>query len=505
MKEKGFIEKFLQMTYDYPDSVALELLDEDNKTYTYEELLIKMETWKGILERFGLTRGEKVILMHKSHVEFLTAFYAMASMGVTSIIINPKMTSYELKQVIQDSRPIGFISSTLLMQRHDTVLAEFPEILFLIASDATEEDVLVDKIIVKDTIPEVRRPIEAPVDNPIVSCQYTYKGTGDILGVLHRYREFGIANDLFSGANYPQEPGAVHLAVLPIYPIFGLSMCYLFGLSNGCRLLCTSKVMDINIYEILVTRSVRMTCLVPDLLRKLLFDAKEANPDELKNIHPNLYMLSGGSSLDPELAERVKEKLGVQPYNGYGTTETFPISTSTAFHFKKNSVGMPFSKKIQLRIKNIDGQDAAIGQVGEVLIRASTMFEGYLDRRRVTSRYLKDGWFRTGDLGYLDEEGYLFIVGRSFSFTKIGAQMVDLVEVETVFLSHIDVAEARVVFKQNETIGEHLVASVVLKRNASIDANSLRQYLMQRLSKYKVPRIIKTYQRNLVAISESKG
>jgi acyl-CoA synthetase (AMP-forming)/AMP-acid ligase II len=153
-------------------------------------------------------------------------------------------------------------------------------------------------------------------------------------------------------------------------------------------------------------------------------------------------------------------------------------------------VGLPLRKDFKIRIVNDNEVDRGVGQVGEIVINTPTLMSGYCDQENVGKDVLKDGWFYTGDYGYLDEGGYLYFTGVIKNIAKVGGNMVDLREVQNVLLSHPFISDAVVSSREDELWGHVVVAEVVPEVNGELKENDIRTFCSKRLSGHKVPKTI---------------
>jgi long-chain acyl-CoA synthetase len=183
----------------------------------------------------------------------------------------------------------------------------------------------------------------------------------------------------------------------------------------------------------------------------------------------------------------------VSPGNGYGLTETCGAMIGIAggdYRDKPTSVGRPLSPLNEVRIVGENGDVLPPGEVGEIWLKGPTVVRGYLDDEGATAAAFTDGWFHTGDLGRLDDDGYLFIVDRLKDVVIRGGENVYAAEVEAALFAHPDVVDAAVVGAPHERLGEQVVAIVCRRAGSALDAEELRRFAAGRLAAFKVPEIV---------------
>jgi long-chain acyl-CoA synthetase len=203
--------------------------------------------------------------------------------------------------------------------------------------------------------------------------------------------------------------------------------------------------------------------------------------------------VSGGASLPVAVIDRVQEVFGIDVWEGYGLSETSPVLTfnQPAFGRKAGSVGCAvWGVDVAIAKAEVEGAIELVpdGELGEIVARGHAVFAGYLNRPEATAEVMVDGWFRTGDLGYLDEDKFLFIVDRKKDLIIRGGYNVYPREVEEVLAKHPAVVQVAVVGAPHEHYGEEVVAIVVLAENSEVDTGQLREYAKQHLAKHKYPR-----------------
>jgi acyl-CoA synthetase (AMP-forming)/AMP-acid ligase II len=202
-------------------------------------------------------------------------------------------------------------------------------------------------------------------------------------------------------------------------------------------------------------------------------------------------VMVGAQPLTPETAARAERSLGASILERYGMTEVTYIAWSgpLATDHRRGSCGRPLA--VAVRLLDDAGRDVAPGAVGEVVVRGATLFSGYLDDAEANAAaFLPGGWFRTGDVGYFDDDGFLFLTGRIKEQINCGGDKIAPAEVDSVLSSHLAVAEAAVFGVTDRRLGEDVVAAVVLRPGMTATARELRRWMLDRLARYKVPRRI---------------
>ena len=199
--------------------------------------------------------------------------------------------------------------------------------------------------------------------------------------------------------------------------------------------------------------------------------------------------LSGGAALPVEVLRAFDDAFGCQVLEGYGLSETSPVAS---FNHpdrprKAGSIGTPI-EGVEMRVLDVHGREVAQGAVGEIAIRGHNVMKGYWRRPEATATAIPDDWFRTGDLGRVDEDGYFFIVDRKKDMIIRGGYNVYPREIEEVLYEHPDVAEAAVIGLPDPLLGEEVAAAVALKPGATATVDELRAHVKDQVAAYKYPR-----------------
>jgi acyl-CoA synthetase (AMP-forming)/AMP-acid ligase II/acyl carrier protein len=278
------------------------------------------------------------------------------------------------------------------------------------------------------------------------------------------------------------------LNVLPLFHAHGLISGLLTALAAGSSVVCTPAFDVTAFFGWLTEFRPTWYTAVPAVHRALLSAARH---HKHRSLRTSLRLIrSASASLPAEVLSGLEELFGVPVIETYGMTEAASqIAVNPLVRRKPGSVGK--SAGAEIAIIDDKGQRLPAGERGEILLRGPTITRGYENDPAATSAAFREGWFRTGDLGYLDEDGYLFIVGRSKDVINRGGQKVAPAEVEEALLKHPKVLEAVAFSIPHPRLGEAVAAAVVLSPGTSITSRRLRDFARQRLAAFKVPAVIR--------------
>ena len=280
----------------------------------------------------------------------------------------------------------------------------------------------------------------------------------------------------------------VVLAVLPFFHVFGLSSVINVFVRHGGCLSILPRFQPSAVLDALEGDRCTVIGAVPTMLHAMAqMDITGRDLSALR------VAVSGGASLPEDIMRIFEDKYGIEVLEGYGMTET---ASSCSFNRpgdrKVLSIGKPLWG-VRMRVADSSGQPLPPGRdhVGEILIRGHNVMKGYLGRPEATAETLRGGWLHTGDLGYMDEDGFYFIVDRAKDLVIRGGYNVYPREIEEVLYAHPLILEAAVIGKPDERLGEEVVAVVALREGASLGAEEIIAYCRERLAAYKYPREIR--------------
>jgi long-chain acyl-CoA synthetase len=285
----------------------------------------------------------------------------------------------------------------------------------------------------------------------------------------------------------PSEDQPVGLTTFPIFHIAGQTGMQFSALS-GARLVLMYRWDTTRALELIERERVASISAVPKTVRQLL-----ESPDlESHDVSSLGALASGGAPVPPDLIGRIDRQFSsaVAPGNGYGLTETTSavvVNSGEEYVAHPDSVGRPVVGA-DLRIVDPDGgADLAAGRVGELWVRGPNVVRGYWNKPQDTAESFTDGWFRTGDLGYVDEHGLVYVVDRLKDVVIRGGENVYCAEVEAVLFEHPDVEDVAVIGLPDELLGEQVAAVVQPRPGTSPHADDLRAFVAGRIARFKVP------------------
>jgi long-chain acyl-CoA synthetase len=278
--------------------------------------------------------------------------------------------------------------------------------------------------------------------------------------------------------------GGVALGILPLFHIFGLNVVLDGTLAVGSTVVLMDR-FDADAALALIAEHGVTDLTGPPTMWAGLAGASTANPDCVATV---LRAASGAAALGPEIRQAVQDRLGIALAEGYGLTETSPVvATGVGIDAPVGSVGH-LVPGVEARIVDADGEDTFIGDPGEILVRGDNVFVGYWNDPEATTAVLTgDGWLHTGDIGFADESGFIFLSDRAKDLIIVSGFNVFPAEVEDVLVGADGVREAAVVGVPSDRTGEAVKAFVVLEDGVSMSAEDIREHTHVHLARYKCP------------------
>lgn len=472
-------ESLHKSAINYPNRNALTF---ENNNMTYSELNEKVNCVAYNLAVNGINKGDKVALILGNCSEFVIAYYGVLRAGAVVVPINPIYSQDEISYILKNSNTKAIITSFSLEPILDILLHEIKSIDKVFYVGGKNKDSAWEKLI-ENKKSEYDYPLIIADDLAVIL--YTSGTTGKPKGAMLSHRNLtSNAESIGKLVEFKVEDRI--LAILPMFHIFCISVCINTPIMCGGNIVISQKFNPIEIINLISKEQVTLFAGVPTMFSFLL-QLKDYTAEHMKTIRT---CLSGGASLPIELLQRFEEKYQVNILEGFGCTETAPV---TAFNplkgiRKTGSVGVDIPGVIN-KVVDPNGNEVPRGEIGELIVKGPNVMIGYLGMPEETSSAIVDGWFHTGDLAKMDDEGYIYIVDRMKDLIIVGGYNVYPREVEEVLYKHPSVVEAVVIGVPDPIFGEQVKAYVVCNDN-NVSTNDLLAFCKNHLAKYKVPKEI---------------
>jgi acyl-CoA synthetase (AMP-forming)/AMP-acid ligase II len=473
----GVAQMVYQHALEYGDKPAM-IDGHTGRTLTYAQLYAGVRRVAGNLAKRGLRKGEVVGIYSPNLPEYPLAYHGVALAGGVVTTANPLYTADELAYQLRDSGAKFLITVGPLLEKAIPAAQQAGvQEVFVIGEG--EGATPFTELLADAEPPEVAiNPAE-----DLVVLPYSSGTTGLPKGVMltHRNLVANMVQVLGSGVNLQTDERVI--GVLPFYHIYGMLVILNLCLYKGMTIVTMARFDLEQFLKIMQDYKITRANLVPPIILAL---AKHPIVDQYDLSHLKIIM-SGAAPLSAELAQACAERLGCIVLQGYGLTETSPVThvnPEDPARIKLGSVGVPIANTECAIVSLETGNPLGIREEGEIWIRGPQVMKGYLNNPEATAQTLTpDGWLRTGDVGYVDEDGYFYIVDRVKEMIKYKGLQIAPAELEAVLLTHPAVADAAVIPSPDPEAGEVPKAFVVLKGAAT--AEELMDYVAARVALFK--------------------
>ncbi len=467
----GFVEENFKLR---PDKTAIMTKDRE---ISYAELTTLTRTLGTKLRKAGIDFGDHITLMLPNIPEFIISYMATAGIGATIVPVNPTYTSRELLHILSDSD-----SKALIIEASniDTYL------------EAREKHPL--KIIIttgengnfNEWITGSSQPILVETDkDDVASMVYSSGLTGYPMGAQLTHRNLDHNSGLME-RHYNGTDKEMSLTVIPCFHSFSASINMLSLLRLGGTVYLMKRPDFKEMCQAISHAGITNISAVPTLYFGLV------NHPDVQNIsYPDIrFLIAGGSALSMEIYNAFKEKTGLEIMQGYGITEASPVCSVNRIYGinKPESIGPPVYD-VEARIIDENGNILPPGEHGEILFKGPNIMKGYYKRPAETAEIIKDGWLHTGDLGYLDKDGYVYINGYKKDMIITSGFNVYCREVQNVLEEMPGIKDSAITGVPDLMRGA-VIKAYVVSDNSNLTDNEVKLYARKRLAPYKTPRIV---------------
>ena len=476
---------------------AVFLVYEDER-WTFDRFMAEVDALAATLVgRYGVERGDRVAIAMRNLPEWVVGFAAAVSVGAISVSLNGWWTADELDFALGDATPKVLLADPERAER--AVVSCARRGIDLVVARAAGATVPEGAHLWEDVVePGAPMPEVAVDPDDDATILYTSGTTGNPKGAVSTHRAvtqalggFG-CRSVVARIRSPQDAQAaaaqppVFILVVPLFHVTGCVAVLLSCVANGLKLVIMRKWDPGLALEHIEREQVTNFVGVPTQSWDLLEHPRFAEFDTSSLVSVG----GGGAPAPPELVRRVEANFRRgRPSIGYGMTETNaygPQNAGDDYVARPTSTGRA-TPILQITVRDPDGRDLPAGERGEICFKGPHLIRGYWNRPDATAETLVDGWLRSGDLGRIDEDGFVYVEDRAKDMVLRGGENVYCAEVEAAVYEHPSVHEAAVFGVPHERLGEEVAAAVVPRDGASVDPSELQAFLATRLAPYKVP------------------
>jgi long-chain acyl-CoA synthetase len=477
---RDFLEK---QAVERPNKTAILFKEEK---ITFSDLNTMSNRLANRLLEIGIKKGDRIVLLFQNCPEFCVAYFAVLKIGAIAVILDFRLSPAEMEPLFQEAEVSAIITSVRQRVFINRVRNTVPTLKHVIVTGAEGEDIgdwySYEEIIQKESSEKVSIPLSEEDESIYL---YTSGTTGRSKGVI-------LTND-----HLTYFPESMHNAlpiseqdtfgfVLPISHVTGPVITNL-TVESGMTLSIIDEMTPKKILDAVQNHRITVTCAVPPIFQ-LILNVPHWERYDCSSLKIAAMM---GTVVPEQLMREFGDRYPhLRPIQGYGATETSPLLTLTHLEDapRKMASAGKIVPRVEMKIMGRDGNELPIGQIGEIIARGPQIMKGYFKDPKATGKKIKDGWYYTGDLGRLDEDGYLYVLGRADDMIVTGGLNVYPSEVETVLLNHPKVQEAAVVGIHDSGRGQVMKAIVVLKHGETATQREILKFCKERLASFKMPR-----------------
>jgi len=489
--------EFLMVTSSIvPDRTAIVF---EGKRFTFSELNERANRFANALIGLGVEKGHRVAIIQVNCNQYVEAYYGAAKMGAIFVPLNFRAKREELLHMLNHSESSVLLVGERYVELVNSMRPELPLMKHYISIEGKQEGMLdYEELLANASNEEVFTDIS---DDDVTMLMYTAGTTGLPKGVPLTHNSFSV----YVMENVtPADPEIeeTNLLTMPLYHVAGMQA--VLAATYGGRTLAMMRQFEVNEWlETVQREKANRAMLVPTMLKRVI-----DHPDFDKYDLSSLKVITYGAA--PMPFEVIKKAIrlfpGVNFINAFGQTETASTITTlgpedhiiegTEEEKEKklkrltSSIGRPMPD-VEMKIVDENGNDLPPGEVGEIVARGPRVMSGYWKDAEKTAKAIdKDGWLHTGDMGYMDEEGYFYLAGRGDDLIIRGGENISPEEVENVLYAHPAIEEAAVIGVPSEEWGQEPRAIVVLKKGMTATAEEIIEFCRERLAGFKRPRSV---------------
>lgn len=490
-------------TFDFLD-IAKSICEErtavifENRKYTYRELYERVSALAAGLRNLGLKKGDTLAVLNVNCNEYVEAYFASSALGLVFVPLNFRAKRDELTYMINKSEAKALLVGERYVEMVDSMKSDLPTVTRYVEIGLSQ----MGRFLNYDGLLEGGRGAELIPENvdedDVTVLMFTSGTTGRPKAVPLKHKSF--VNYALTEAE-PANPDVEErcLLAVPFYHVMGFQSL-LISVYSGRTIILMRQFETEEWFRIAERERIERTILVPTMLKRIV-DSPDFGKYDLSSLKVITY---GAAPMPFEVIKRAIELFPrVSFFNGYGQTETAATLTALGpedhriegteeekekkLRRLKNSIGKPL-RDVKVRIVGEDGKVLSHYEVGEIQVKGPRVMEGYWKEERGSETITEDGWLRTGDMGYMDEEGYLYLTGRVDDLIIRGGENISPDEVENVINSHPKVEECAVIGVPDPEFGQQPFAFCVLKKGERATEEEIIEYCRERLSPFKRPR-----------------
>ena len=497
IRRKDLYTALADSAFRFPDKIAL-VEAGTGKKVSYHELLMQVDRAADMFFEHGIRKGDRVAVAHRNSINTVVANFGLYKLGAVCIPMNFMVTKpEEIEYILNNAEAKAVVTQAEFIRHYVKCLPQLPTVKYIFTTDEIPSSAaacpIVQKFweeIEKSTFHDETASAQAGLED-LAFILYTSGTTGLPKGAMLTHGN--LASNVISCAQiFKINDNDCFLCLLPMFHSFAWTACVVIPLYLNLKVVIVANVMPASKWlGAMGTEKVTLILAVPQIYAVLSKEAKGLKRLYLrfwpfKNVR---FGVSGAAPLTQEIKDRFEEKIGVPILEGYGLTETSPVvSVNTEELQKIKSVG-PAIPAVSTLVLDDDGKEVPRNAEGELCVKGPNVFRGYWGNEKAThDAFTEDGWFKTGDIVTVDDDGFIFIKDRKKDMIIIKGLKVFSAQVEAVICEHPAVEECAVIGVPDGRGGEFVKVYVVKKEGAELSDGEFRKFLKTHLDNYKRPR-----------------
>ncbi|QED48853.1 AMP-binding protein [Cytobacillus dafuensis] len=506
------VQDYLRMAAkENPNRISIHFM---GKEFTYQHIYESSIKLAGYLQELGIKKGDRVAIMLPNIPQAVISYYGILMAGGIVVQTNPLYMERELEYQMKDSGARAIITMDILFPRVTKVMPKtdlqnvivtaikdflpFPKNLVYPFIQKKQYGIVVNvkhegnnhlltEILKLPT--RALKEYEIDFEEDLALLQYTGGTTGFPKGVMLTHRNLVANASMCKAWLYKCKPGQeVVLGILPFFHVYGMTTVLILAVMEAHKMVLLPKF---DVETTLKTIQKQKPTLFPGA--PTIYIGLLNHPDLKKYDLSSIdSCISGSAALPVEVQQKFEEVTGGKLVEGYGLTESSPVTHANFLWDRprvKGSIGVPWPDTDSAILSLETGEHLPPGEVGEIAVKGPQVMKGYWNRPEETAETLKDGWLLTGDLGYMDENGYFYVVDRKKDMIIAGGYNIYPREIEEVLYEHPNVQEVVAAGIPDPYRGETVKAYIVLKEGTTTSQEELNEFARKHLAAYKVPRL----------------
>ncbi len=497
IRRKDLYTSLSDSAYRFPQKVAL-VEAATGKKLTYLDLLMQVDRAADMFWEHGIRKGDRVAIVHRNAIDVVVASYGLYKIGAVCIPMNFMVTKQEeIQFILNNSGAKAVVTQSEFIRHYLKAQPSLPDLKYIFSTDTIPESAQ-DKPFVQKFWEQIEQstyhdetagPCARTEDDAFIL--YTSGTTGQPKGAILTHGN--LASNVISCAQiFKINDDDCFLCLLPMFHSFAWTTCVVIPLYLNLKVVIVANVMPAKTWlSAMGSEKVTLILAVPQILAVLSKEAKGFKRLYLqfwpfKNVR---FAVSGAAPLTQEIKDRFEQKIGVKILEGYGLTETSPVvSVNTEELQKIKSVG-PAIPAVSTIVLDDEGNEVPRNHEGELCVKGPNVFRGYFGNPQATrDAFTKDGWFKTGDIVSVDDDGFIFIKDRKKDMIIIKGLKVFSAQVEAIINSCPGIEESAIIGVPDGKGGEFIKCYAVKAEGSTLTDDQFRKFLKQNLDNYKRPR-----------------